>query len=40
MNVVNLLNERQILTELAVIICTLAKQRGEGTKLTSHMVSC
>jgi len=40
MNVVNLLNERQILTELAVIICTVTMQRGEGIKLTSHMLSC
>ena len=39
MDVVKLLNERQILTGLAVNVCTVAKQRGERIKLTSHMVS-
>ena len=38
MKAVNLLNERQSLTELAVI-CTIAKQSVEGNQLASYMLS-
>jgi len=40
MNVVNQLNERQILSELTVIVCTVAKHSREGNKLTSHIIWC